>query len=108
MKYRPSGIDWRWRGDYIRLRHRIRPAWADEAALSDPFALWINPDPASASGRSIRVIGYSESADSVLVVILLPADAGISDRPDGTWWGVNAWLANDRDQRIYRERQARS
>ncbi|MGH3504293.1 MAG: hypothetical protein ACRDQA_25855 [Nocardioidaceae bacterium] len=42
---------------------------------------------------------------SVLTVILLPAEADPAERPDGDWWGVNAWLANDRDSRIYRERQ---
>lgn len=58
MKYVTSRIDWSKRADYIRDRHFVEPAWADEA-VTDPEACWLAPDPASASGLSVRVIGYS-------------------------------------------------
>jgi hypothetical protein len=55
-------------------RHNVYPAWANEA-VADPEACWLSPDPASISGLSIRVIGYSGSADTILTVILLRGDA---------------------------------
>jgi hypothetical protein len=96
--------DWSKRADYIRSRHQVQPSWAVEA-VNDPTAFWLDPDPASTSGRSVRVIGYSAAADAVLTVILLPSDTDPDEPPDGDWLGANAWHANDRDQRIYRERQ---
>jgi len=50
------------------------------------------------------VIGYSGSAVAVLSVILLPGDADPDEPADGDWWGVNAWRANERDERLYREK----
>jgi hypothetical protein len=61
--------DWSYRGDYI-IRHGINPAEADEA-VADPDRVVLNPDPASKSGRGVRIIG------------------------------VNAWKANLKDQRRY-------
>src|SRR4051812_45241648 len=94
-------IDWRHRDVYIRTRSErrpgdtgIQPEWADEAAV-DPMAQVIDPDPASRSGRSTRVIGYSAAADMVITVILL-TDEGIT-------YGVNAWRANASDEREYWE-----
>ena len=57
--------------------------------------------PASRSGDSVRVIGYSSTAQEVLTVILVVADVDQSERPDGDWWGSNAWEASHRDRRIY-------
>ncbi len=105
MKFVVHRVDGSKRADYVRSRHQLEPAWADEA-VNDPAAYWIDPDPASASGRSVRVIGYSGAADAVLTVIVLHADADPAEPPDGDWWGANAWRANNRDQRIYRERQS--
>jgi hypothetical protein len=85
--------DWTHRGDYIGKRN-LTPTMANQA-LADPNRLVINPDPASNSGRSVRIIGYSITAQALLTVIVL------EDR--GTTHGVNAWRANDRDQRNYRE-----
>ena len=78
--------------------------WADEA-VADPGAAWLDPDPASASGLSVRVIGYSLLAGGVLTVILLPARTDPDDTPAGDWWGANAWGSNDRDRRIYEQAQ---
>jgi hypothetical protein len=103
MKYVTGRVDWSKRAGYIRDRHHVESAWADEA-VSDPEACWLDPDLASISGLSARVIGYSGSADDVLTVILLPGDADQDEPADGDWWGVNAWSSNERDQRQYREK----
>jgi hypothetical protein len=55
----------------------------------------IDPDYNSASGRSVRVIGFSLIADSLITVIVL-TDEGVT-------YGVNAWRSNARDRRIYQE-----
>jgi uncharacterized DUF497 family protein len=83
--------DWSHRGDYI-AKHGVTPDEADEA-LADPDRVVINPDPASKSGRGVRIIGYSITAHVVLTVILLDEE--------GTTYGVNAWKANPKDQRRY-------
>ncbi|ACU54569.1 hypothetical protein Afer_1653 [Acidimicrobium ferrooxidans DSM 10331] len=95
-------MDWQKRAAYIRSRHGIEPGWADEA-INEDHAVWLTPDPASRSGRSVRVIGYSPSARDVLVVILVAADVDETERPAGEWWGANAWVAGPRDRRIYAE-----
>ncbi|MEZ0342994.1 transposase [Mycobacterium sp. pV006] len=78
---------------YFRSPRRSQPVW--ELHLADPYRVVIDPDPASKSGRSVRIIGYSATARSVLTVIAL--------EDDGTIHGVNAWPSNPRDQRIYEE-----
>lgn len=102
MDYMSGRVDWSHRDNYIRTRHHVDPVWATEA-VNDPAAYWRDPDPASTSGISIPVIGYSGTADSVLTVILVRADADPLAPPDGDWWGANAWHANTRDTRIYQE-----
>ena len=94
-------LDWRHREDYIRTRSARRseetdidPTWASEAA-ADPLAQVIDPDPASTSGRSVRVIGYSPTADTVITVIVVDEE--------GITYGVNAWRANPKDERDYWE-----
>ena len=93
-------VDWSKRADYVRARHAVEPAWADEA-VADEHAVWLTPDPASRSGHAVRVIGYSSTARVVLTVTLVDADADPSEPPDGEWWGANAWTANERDRRLY-------
>jgi hypothetical protein len=94
--------DWFHRGEYIRTRSdrksrsgetNIEPRWANEAFL-DKDAIELDPDPASKSGRSVRTIGWSDSAGFVITVITVRDD-------DGHLWGVNAFKANDVDQRRY-------
>ncbi|CPY85158.1 Conserved protein of uncharacterised function%2C possible IS sequence associated protein [Mycobacteroides abscessus] len=87
------GADWTYRGDYIGKR-AMPPAMADEA-LTDPERVTLVPDPTSKSGKGVRTIGYSTTAQQVLTVITLVKD--------GIEYGVNCWPANDRDKRIYRE-----
>jgi hypothetical protein len=78
-------------------RHQVTVQEANEA-LADADALLFDPDPKSMSGVSARVIGYSPTAATVLVVIL----ARREDKP-GSWWGANGWRANSTDRRIYAE-----
>ena len=86
-------IDWRHRGDYI-AKHGLTPDNADQA-FNDPNRLVIDPDPASVSGRTVRIIGWATSAQLLVTVIVLP--------DEGIVWGVNAWPSNSTDQRRYRE-----
>lgn len=86
-------VDWRHRGEYI-AKHGLTPAAADEA-YADPNRLVVDPDPASQSGRTIRVIGWSTSLGQLVTVIVLP--------DNDVTWGVNAWPANSTDQRRYRK-----
>jgi uncharacterized DUF497 family protein len=93
-------VDWSHRADYMHQRHGV-PVEQVTEALADSRAIVADPDPTSRSGTSARVIGYSESAGAVLVVILVHRD----DRP-GCWWGANGWRANSTDQRTYTEQNA--
>lgn len=74
--------------------HRVATAEADEA-VEDVGAVWFEPDPASRSGLTSRVVGYSRSRRQILCVIVIPAERGYE--------GVNAWPANSTYRRIYRE-----
>ncbi len=86
--------DWSHRGDYIVKRHDVVPAESNEALL-DPERIVIDPDYNSTSGRSVRIIGFSKTADDLITVIVL-VDEGVT-------YGVNAWRSNARDRRIYRK-----
>ena len=81
----------------MNARHRVTVQEANEA-LADADALLFDPDPKGTSGVSARVIGYSPTAATVLVVILVRRE----DKP-GSWWGANGWRANSTDRRIYAE-----
>jgi uncharacterized DUF497 family protein len=87
-----EAADWTNGKAHMFAKHDITPVEADEA-LSDPKAVRYDPDPKSKSGRSVRTIGYSNTAGSVVVVITV-LDAGIL-------WGVNGWRANASDTRDY-------
>src|SRR5690348_9763690 len=99
-------VDWSKRSAYIWRRHGVRVAWADEA-VNEGHALWLHPDPASKSGLTVRIVGYSPGAGTVLTVILLDPAADPTEVPDGDWWGVNAWSANDRDRNLYQRGERR-
>ncbi|MDQ3708649.1 MAG: transposase, partial [Actinomycetota bacterium] len=63
-------------------RHGIHTSWANEA-LDDPERIVITPDLASRSGRGVRTIGWSYSANRILTVITLVDNHRL--------YGVNAW-----------------
>jgi hypothetical protein len=99
---RAGRLNWQYRGEYIRTRSARRvgdtdidPAWADEA-FADDDALVDSPDPASGSGQTDRLIGYSPSARMVIVVTYLREGL----------MGVNAWRANQTQARRYWEDRA--
>ncbi len=99
-----EAVDWLYRADHIRTRSErypgdfdVEPAWATEAVL-DPSRL------VDVAGEgSIVVLGFSEQADRVLKVWLVPKD----DMPSsGEWWGASACAANDANVRdYYREKE---
>lgn len=84
-------LRWTKRAGYIEQRHGIQAAWASEA-VADDHAVWLLPDPASRSGHAVRVIDYSATAEAMLTVILVAADADPDESPNGDWWGSDAWL----------------
>ena len=103
IELRIKSIDWRHRAEYIRTRASrkarprefdVEPGGATEAA-KDPRALV-----GLGGGDSIRVVGWSQEAQRVLTVILVPKDLD-----DGTWWGANAWAANRTEERRYRSKE---
>lgn len=62
-------------------------------ALADPSRVDLHPDPASQSGRSIRVIGWCEGIGELLTIIVV--------EHDGVIFGVNGWVANSTDRNRY-------
>jgi hypothetical protein len=98
-----ADVDWTHRGEYIRtrsVRHPgdfdVEPEWATQTVFDEERLL--GPDPASKSGRTLRIVGYAPAVDKVLVVLIMPKHW---PRMDGSWWGVNAWLANSTLHRRY-------
>jgi uncharacterized DUF497 family protein len=92
-----SDVDWVYGAQHMWDNHKVATAEADEA-INDIDAVWFDPDPASRSNRSVRVIGYSHSWRAILTVILVR-------RGDGAYYGANGWESNPADQRRYREAQ---
>ena len=90
-------LDWSHRGEYMDARHGISVALANDA-VSDANRVLVDPDYNSESGRTVRIIGYSQLAAGIITVIAM-ADGGID-------FGVNGWISNEKDQRIYREATA--
>jgi hypothetical protein len=71
----------------------IEPEWATEAAV-DPFAIRRLPN--QQPSRSLIVAGWSEAAQAVLRVFIIPVDLGA-----GRWQGTTAAKAADRVARQY-------
>lgn len=69
------------------------------AGLVGPDSAGCRPDPASQSGRSIRVIGYSPGARAVLVLILVEDEDRLV--------AASAWRANASHQGRYVDRMDR-
>lgn len=87
-------VDWTYRGAYMRQQHGITPEVADDA-LNDPDRVVIDPDYNSTSGRGVRIIGFSVIAGQIITVIVL--------EDEGVEYGVNGWVANEKDRRLYRQ-----
>ena len=75
-------------------RHRVSIAEANEA-IADVDALWFDPDPASNSGRSVRILGYSHSRRTILTIIL------VRRAEERGYWGATGWESNGSDRRRY-------
>lgn len=88
-------ISWIYGEWHMWVNHGVDLQAAGEV-VEDPNALLFYPDPKDQSGRSGRLIGYSPSLYTVIVLILVP-------KINGGWWGVNGWRANSTDRRVYRE-----
>jgi hypothetical protein len=94
-------IDWEHRAEHIRTRSArssgdtdIEPSWATEAAL-DPHAIV-----AVASDGSIRIVGWSKTAERMIKVWLVAKDL-----ERGMWWGASACLANRSDRNKYEKQR---
>ncbi len=85
-------IDWTFAEEHMWSSHMIVAPWVIEGA-QDPRRLVVNPDPASHSGTSLRVLGFSPSAGRVLAVVLV--------RHEGQLFAASAWLANTTQTRRY-------
>lgn len=85
--------DWSHQAEHIWDEHHLTPEEANEA-LADPERVVFNPDPASKSGRGIRIVGYSATARTVLCVLV------VDDK--GTVHGATAFPASGRYLREYK------
>lgn len=88
-----QGVDWSERAAHMQGGHGVTVEQAEEA-LADPNRVVFEPDYASISGSSVRIVGYSETAGRVLTVIVV-VDG------DGKAWGGSGWPANTKDQGYY-------
>lgn len=75
----------------------MTPAHEGEA-LDDPNRWVLDPDPASESGLSVRIIGYSCTLHALLTVIVLADDGveyGVQVRLTEEEYGALEWAARD-------------
>lgn len=86
--------DWKHGEEHMLASHGISVLMATEA-LNDIDAAVQDPDLRSRSGLSIRIIGYSFTARTILTIILV--------REDDYLWGVSSWPSNSTDRRVYLE-----
>jgi hypothetical protein len=87
-------VDWTHGAPHMEASHGITPQFADEA-LGDPDRVVIDPDYNSRSGQSVRIIGFSTTADDLITVIVVVND--------GVEYGANGWVSNAKDRRIYHD-----
>lgn len=85
-------VDWTHGAAHMQANHGITATVADEA-LGDPDRVVIDPDYNSRSGQSVRIIGFSTTADELITVIVVV--------DDGVEYGANGWASNTKDRRIY-------
>ncbi|MDA2987904.1 MAG: transposase [Actinomycetota bacterium] len=89
-------IDFEAAAEHIWQGHRILMDWVREACSDDDRVI-LDPDPASRSGQSLRIVGFSASFGHPVTVVGFRRRTHIEI--------TSAWRSNPRDQRIYRERQ---
>lgn len=94
-------MDWVHGEEHMWNTHEVSMPEANEA-LADVDAQLFDPDPKSTSRVSARVLGYSRTAEAVLVVILVRREDRLN-----AWWRANGWRANSTDRRTYREGKQR-
>ena len=95
MHYDRQGFeraDWTHGAAHMKDNHGITPEVANQA-LGDPDRVVIDPDYNSRSGQSVRIIGFSVTADDIITVIVVV--------DDGTEFGANGWVSNSKDRSIY-------
>jgi len=85
-------VDWTHGAAHMKDNHGITPEVANQA-LGDPDRVVIDPDYNSRSGQSVRIIGFSVTADDIITVIVVV--------DDGTEFGANGWVSNSKDRSIY-------
>jgi uncharacterized DUF497 family protein len=88
-------VDWSHRREHVAEKG-LTVEQANEA-LEDPERLVIDPDPRSVTGHSLRIIGYSRTAQQLLTVVVVIRD--------GQVYGGTAWRANRHELRLYRGRE---
>lgn len=91
-----TNVDWSERDAHMFERHGITTGQAEEA-LADPERVVLVPDYASRSGQSVRVIGFAQSIDRVLSIIIV-----VDDERE---YGASGWPSNHRDHRICYEKE---
>lgn len=89
-------VDWSERDVHMFERHGVTTSQTEEA-LADPERVVLNPDYASRSGQSVRVIGYAGSIDHVLSVILVVEEGHV--------YGASGWRSNLKDRTIYHQKE---
>lgn len=85
-------VDWTYGAAHMKANHGITPEVANQA-LGDPDRVVIDPDYNSTSGQSVRIIGFSVTADDIITVIVVV--------DDGAEFGANGWVSNSKDRSIY-------
>ena len=85
-------VDWTHGAAHMKDNQGITPEVANQA-LGDPDRVVIDPDYNSRSGQSVRIIGFSVTADDIITVIVVV--------DDGTEFGANGWVSNSKDRSIY-------
>jgi hypothetical protein len=87
-----TDVDWSERDAHMFTRHGLQ-TWVADEALEDPNRIVIEPDYASKSGASVRIIGYSPTLKTVLTVIVVV--------DEGREYGASGWESNSKDRSIY-------
>jgi uncharacterized DUF497 family protein len=80
--------------EHMRSKHGVLVSEANQV-LVDPDRVVRAPDPASRSGQSARVIGWCNTRNVLLTLIVVEFE--------GTWYGASGWLSGPKDIKRYEE-----